>query len=74
MKQEKIVHNSSLSSVQNTYDAGNYIYTKGSAQSSTKGTFFHSEEGYIEPRFGPSFQGIQPRMALECSRQSERYR
>ena len=51
VKQEKIVHNSSLSSVQNTYYAGNYIYTKGSAQSSTKLTFFHTEEGYVEPVF-----------------------
>ncbi|WP_430412834.1 DUF6443 domain-containing protein [Kordia sp.] len=49
MKQEKIVFDSSLSSSQSTFYAGNYIYKKGSAQSPVVLTFFNSEEGYIEP-------------------------
>ncbi|WP_156169134.1 DUF6443 domain-containing protein [Kordia jejudonensis] len=49
IKQEKIVFDSSLSSSQSTFYAGNYIYKKGSAQSPVTLTFFNSEEGYIEP-------------------------
>ncbi len=57
IKLEKIVNDSSLSSGQNTYYAGNYVYNKSSGQSPVKLTFFNSEEGYIEPQFDPGKPG-----------------
>ncbi|WP_420571678.1 DUF6443 domain-containing protein [Kordia sp.] len=54
LKLEKVVNDSSTSSVQNTYYAGNYIYKKSSSQSPVVLTFFNTEEGYIEPQFDPS--------------------